>query len=686
MNRDVSGEYLSARIENNNSNNTVYKVDKNHNILRMMKKRQYLFLQQCARKSIICLLFGYTIVLNAQNYVWAKNIGSPNGEEGKSVAVDNLGNVYVTGYFQGTADFDPGVSTYNLSSINNSNDIFISKFDALGNLLWVKTMGSTTDDGGTSIAVDGLGNVYTTGYFVGTTDFDPGTGTFNLTSAGYWDIFVCKLDASGNFVWAKNMGSIFDDYGAFITVDNLGNIYTTGYFQLAADFDPGPGTFNLTSVGLDDIFVSKLDASGNFVWAKGIGGRNYDSGTSIAVDDSGNVYTTGYFKETADFDPGTGTYNLSTLFNSNDIFISKLDALGNFIWAKSMGKTGYDSGSSIAVDHSGNVYTTGYFSETVDFDPSAGTFNLTSAGYTDVFLSKLNASGNLVWAKRMGSTSGDGGTSIAIDGSGNVYTTGYFSETVDFDPSAGTFNLTSEGGEDIFLSKLNASGNLIWAKSMGATSSDIGFSIVIDGSDNIYSTGRFQGTVDFDPSAGISNLTSLGNYWDIFVLKMSGSTIPVELIDFTGKNTMGLNRLTWQTASEINSSHFDIERSHDGISFEKIGETKAQGKATTYQFLDNAPLTISYYRLKEISIDGIGTLSKVIEISTNSKNKFKIYPSVTTYFLTVEGDEGDNFDIINILGQTVLKGEIKTQIDVSQLPKGTYWFKTSYKVSKFVKQ
>jgi len=177
---------------------------------------------------------------------------------------------------------------------------------ALGDFVWAMGLGSPGFDAGSDIAVDGDGNVYTTGYFSGNVDFDPGPGTAYLTAAGYWasDIFVSKLDTNGNFVWAINMGGTGYEEGAGIAVDGNGNIYITGYFNGTSDFDPGLGVANLTSAGREDIFISKLDANGNYLWVKGMGGSEVDQGYSIAVDREGNVYTTGYFQGTADFDPG----------------------------------------------------------------------------------------------------------------------------------------------------------------------------------------------------------------------------------------------------------------------------------------------------------------------------------------------------------------------------------------------
>ncbi len=384
---------------------------------------------------------------------------------------------------------------------------------------WAKPFGSTWPDQGQSIAIDASGNVYTTGYFQETVDFDPGTGTTNLTSAGRTDIFVQKMDASGNFLWAKSFGGTSYDHCYSITVDSSGDVYTTGYFQGTVDFEPGAGTTNLTSAGAEDIFVQKMDALGNFLWAKSFGGTSNDYGLSITVDSSGNVYTTGSFQRTVDFDPGAGTTNLISA-GGYDIFVQKMDASGNFLWAKSFGGTSYGYGQSITVNASGNVYTTGYFFGTVDFDPGAGTTNLTSAGAEDIFIQKMDASGNFLWAKSFGGTSYGYGQSITLDSSGNVYTTGYFSGTVDFDPGTGTTNLASAGGYDIFVQKMDVSGNFLWAKSFGGILDDRCYSITVDTSGNVYTTGSFQRTVDFDPGAGTTNLTSVGRT-DIFVQKLS---------------------------------------------------------------------------------------------------------------------------------------------------------------------
>ncbi len=389
------------------------------------------------------------------------------------------------------------------------------------NFEWAKNMGGTINEDSRSIAADAFGNVYTIGNFMQTGDFDPGEGVLNFTSAGSHDVFVSKLDASGNFVWSKQLGGTLDEIGMSIAVDALGNVYTVGNFNGTADFDPDAGDYSLTSAGGSDIFISKLDASGNFVWAKKLGGTDYDNAGAITVDPFSNVYITGDFRQTADFDPGTGVFNMTTTGYVGS-FVSKLDALGNFVWAKKMAGTYAVSGRSIKVDDSGYLYTTGEFQGTADFDPGAGSFNLTSAGNIDVFVNKLDTSGNFVWAKKMGGTSPDAGFSIAVNTSGDVYATGYFQGTADLDPGVGVYNMTTAGVHDIFIAKLDASGNFLWARQFGGTGYDIGYSLDLDTMGNVYSTGSFQEIVDFNPGADVHILAAMGQF-DLYILKLDAS-------------------------------------------------------------------------------------------------------------------------------------------------------------------
>lgn len=470
--------------------------------------------------SLILLLTSYVEPVIAQSNLilnWAKGLGDWSDDTGNSIAVDNSGNVYVTGTFYGTVDFDPSGSIAELTSFGQS-DVFLAKFDAAGNLIFANNMGGVFDDGGYSLALDDLGNVYITGRFSGTAEFDPSANVVNLSSLGGSEIFIAKYDADGNYLYANGIGGIDDEDGFAITVDAVGNAYVTGRFSGTVDFDPAAGTANLTSAGNYDIFFAKYDTNGDFIYANGMGGASStDHGASIAVDDNGNAYLTGYFSGTVDFDPSSNTANLTSA-GFWDIFIAKYDGNGNYVYAKNIGGPDLDLGQSIAIDGQGNAYLTGYFQNEADFDPSANTTYLTSAGGYDIFMAKYDSDGNLIYAKNIGGESDDLGSSVVLDDFDNVLFTGRFSDTCDFDPSGGVANLNSAGGFDVFLAKFDSNGNYIYAESMGGPGNDDGFTMTVNGSGELYVAGIFEGTADFDPNTGVTNLMSQGQY-DIFIAR-----------------------------------------------------------------------------------------------------------------------------------------------------------------------
>ncbi|MCH8904655.1 MAG: T9SS type A sorting domain-containing protein [Bacteroidetes bacterium] len=313
----------------------------------------------------------------------------------------------------------------------------------------------------------------------------------------------------------------------------------TGWFEDTVDFDPGAGIFNIASNGKQDIFIQKLNAGGNFIWAKSIGGSLTDVGRSITTDIFGDILLTGNFRGVVDFDPDTSVFDVSSL-GSEAIFIMKLDTAGNLIWAKPTPGNLYSRGYSIATDPLGNVCVTGWYWGKVDFDPGAAYYYMTSKGYDDIFVLKLDVGGNFIWAKSMGSTfPAQVGESITVDTAGNVYTTGYFRGNVDFDPGASTTYIWSNGINDIFIHKLDSGGNFIWVKTMGSSSFDEGRSITSDASGKVYVTGSYRSTVDFDASAATYKLTG----------SSTGSSFTLKLgpcITYRGIDTLNVcDSLTW---------------------------------------------------------------------------------------------------------------------------------------------
>tara|TARA_B100000508_G_scaffold92582_1_gene72274 strand:+ start:10855 stop:13362 length:2508 start_codon:yes stop_codon:yes gene_type:complete len=392
------------------------------------------------------------------NFIWAKSFGGYQNDQAYGIATDALNNVFVTGRFSDTVDFDPGAGVHNLHSNGNASyDCFIVKLDSNGLFQWARTIGSTSIDEGSAVTTDNSGNVYVTGLFSGTVDFDPGTGTSLLTSNGVEDSYILKLDSAGNFIWAKSMGSTFGDIGRHIQIDGLGNVVSTGTYTGTVDFDPGSGTYNLSSIGSYHTYIQKLDSNGNFIWAKSVG-STITAGNCVAIDLNNDIYVSGIFHVIGDFDPGSAVYNLTPKGNA-DAFLIKLNSSGNFLWATSTGGNSFDASTSVSTDRSGNVFATGSFSKTVDFDPGVSTYNLTALGSYDAYIQQLDSNGNFLWAGSMGGTGSDVGYSMAIDGKRNVYLTGLYTKIADLDPGSGVFNLNSNALNEAFIQKINQCAN-----------------------------------------------------------------------------------------------------------------------------------------------------------------------------------------------------------------------------------
>ncbi len=474
-------------------------------------------------------LFLFQTIMFAQTFQWAKQIGGNDIEVGNSIVTDAAGNIYIGGYFRDTVDFDPGAGVFNL--YNSSSvylDGFITKLDASGNFLWAKKFGGSQDDWVKSIAVDAAGNVFATGVFRTTVDFNPDTASYPITSHGSFDIFILKLNTNGVFKWAKSIGGNSTDIANSLTLDALSNVISTGSFRgLAIDFNPGVGTFNMDSWGgvAPDTYISKLDSNGNFVWARQVGGSGTDEGTCITTDALNYVYLAGYYYINGDFDPGPPNHFIQAPWfsaDSADIYYLKLTPSGNFVWAHAMGSSGNDNVYSIRVNNQFKVYIGGVFRgpSEVWFDVGSGFPILNTIENLDGFIVKLDSSGAYLSGKILGGSGNDKVEDIDFDASGNLYATGYFSTTVDFNTNPSiSDSIISAGQADIFVSRYDAADNYLGTMRMGGDQFDVAYASAIDASGNIFTTGYFSDTSDFDPGNGVFNLVSAGA-GDIFITKL----------------------------------------------------------------------------------------------------------------------------------------------------------------------
>lgn len=457
---------------------------------------------------ILTSIITFTLGLKAQNtssFEWAKSVSSSLNVDVRDIAVDFQGNSYITGGFSGTASFGPTT----LTSLGNQS-IFIAKIDNLGNFIWAKSAGSDGGDRGNSIAIDAQGNSYITGYFRDGAIF----GNTTLTSGFYVGIFITKLDNSGNFIWVKSAAgtSSLNTYANGIAIDSIGNSYIVGR-SVGVSFGSSPA--------ITGIFTAKLDASGNdFEWAKQIGeNAQFIDGHDIALDSQGNPHITGRFE-------GTMSFGDTTLISSEiGNFIAKLDATGNYIWVRKVGDDTWSNNRriAIAIDSQDNSHAVGRFEGSIPF----GDTTLVSNGvYVNGFITKLDTSGNFIWARRMngGSNNFVSVEAIAIDAQGNSYIAGEFSGS----SLTGATGLTVYGGVDVFIAKLNTLGVFEWVKSAGSNVSDELRGIAIDAQGNSYITGVYENTATF----GVFSLTSLDSE-DAFIAKISeGALSSIENNEF----------------------------------------------------------------------------------------------------------------------------------------------------------
>jgi hypothetical protein len=520
----------------------------------------------CCAAAVVAMAWTAASVTPNDEFVWARGLGGSGADQGRAITTDSTGHVYATGSFSGSANFDPGATNTTLVAAGQE-DIFVQKRNPDGSLAWVRSMGGSQTDIGFAIAVDDEGNVYTTGYFQGVSNFDPGVTDATLVSGVERDIFVQKHDPDGELVWVRSMGGPNVQSGLAIAVGNNGGVYTAGLFAGTVDFNPSDSaTFLRTAVGTFDLFVSKLNANGDFEWAWSTGGPGIDQATGITVDDQGDVYATGFFRGNIDFNPSTTETFLLNSQDTRAVFVTKLNSNGGLIWARVMGGTSptQAEGAGIAVDGAGNVFTTGWFNGPVDFDPSIVTsFVVNSAGGQDIFVSKLNVNGEFAWVRTMGGAGNNRGGDVALDAAGNAYTTGVFRSTADFNPHpVDEFELTAAGGDDIFVSKLTADGDFVWAHAFGDTGNDVGSSIAVDAARNVLVTGWFRDTVDFDSDpVDTAELTSAGGD-DIFILKLGDTTPP---------NAIAVTPATLGPVNDT-SIDFTVEFDEPVMGFDSVGD------------------------------------------------------------------------------------------------------------------
>lgn len=414
---------------------------------------------------------------------------------------------------------------------------------------WAKAAGNGGNEIGKVIKTDSNGNVFIAGSFFSTTIT---FSTVTLTNQGNGDIYICKYDASGNLIWAKSFGSALADGINDIVINKSNEILITGHFlSNTIAFD----NITLLNQGVTNSFICLLDNNGNTIWAKSFGGNLQTIANTLDIDRFSNIIIAGSYSDS------TLTLGPSTLYNNGffDIFIAKLDSLGQFIWAVSAGGLNMDEPNCITTDNASNIYVTGTFeSDTISFQ---GNY-VNNKGSGNLFTCKFNLNGVCLWAKSPNNNPINQviGTGITLDKIGNVYVCGYFfGDSLKFNSSTLINNQY-----DAFLVKYDSTGNELFALDVGGNSFESFQSIFADTIGNIFVVGRSNSPIINIGSAALNNnglsfllckYDSNGNsLWAINNSNSSnsfGTDITVDLLgniyvigEFNGQLNLGINTIT----------------------------------------------------------------------------------------------------------------------------------------------
>ena len=403
--------------------------------------------------TFLCKFDGYG------NHIWAGTFG--NSQYSDSIygfAVDSSANVYVSGLFKYTIDFDIGPGVYEVTHEGWQPNMYIAKYSPDGNIIFVRIFPPSVAYG--TISLDTADNIYLTGGFYETIDFDPGPGVEEHTAVGGTDIFLMKLNSSGDMLWTRTWGGILNESGTIVTPYGTSAVYATGGFNDTIDFDPGDGVSEYGVVGDSDIYLCKYDVDGNFQWVRAWGGFNEEVSFDMVCNSAGDVLIGGYFESNLiDFDPGTPV-DLRYGAGSRDCFISCFDPNGDYLWALNWGDEHSELIRVLVMDDLNNLYACGLTnSDAIDLDPGPGDHIVDTNGKSTPFVIKFNSDIETLWVRSWGSKDYFYAYDIDNYGTYSIAIGGSFSQTIDFEPGPGVTEKTADGDREIYLTKLLSDGN-----------------------------------------------------------------------------------------------------------------------------------------------------------------------------------------------------------------------------------
>ncbi|MEW5676197.1 SBBP repeat-containing protein [Flavobacterium enshiense] len=529
---------------------------------------------------LLLLLLHFKLFAQTPTWEWlTKSIGS-DYVGSRSISLDNNENIYTIGNYS-TNTFTYGNLTLTNISQNSARDSYIAKHNSLGEIIWLKGISGINNEEILKVNTDNNNNLYVLGAFNSPSIT---IGSTTLTNSGSYDIYLAKFNSDGDLIWVKNISGTNSESAEGLTVDSSGNVYVGGRFNSSSITIGTTVLNNTTSSGA--AFLLKFDSLGNPIWNKVINGSSDDYIEAISVDSLGNVFVAGgFYSPTLSFD----TTNLNNTNNYKDIFIAKYNSTGIFQWAKKIGGTNDDDVRNIKLDNNGNLYLTGHFSSPI---LTLGTTTLTRISSQDIFLTKYNTNGNLVWAKKAGNSSYNTSTGLTIDSNNNSYISGAYFSSITF---GNLPELVSQGNQDVFLAKYDSSGNEIWSKSNGGIFNDFGFALTSNQLNEIFLTGTVG-----PQCAPFDDIDAYSNTAYNFISKLNSSQLNIDT--FTDKklnicqnpvnekicisNNINLNQKNYiifdclgkiisSSEFERNTNDIDVKNLPSGIYFLRIEDYEA---------------------------------------------------------------------------------------------------------------
>ncbi len=547
------------------------------------------------------LKFTYLLIVFTQavfcqsniSFDWTHSGGGADHDFVRCITIDSQSNIYIAGFFSDSADLDPSIGvTYYVS--NGYRDAFVTKLNPQGIPLWIRTFGGAGYDLIQAIDVDELDNVYITGFFSDSFSLDVDTSSINIISKGDKDAFVGKLSSTGEMSWFKTLGATGEDYGYSISARN-GKVCIGGTFNQTIFLSDFASNDSLVSTGGRDAYIIYLDTLGNYVWSVDYGGVLSDYNYAVEIDQNGNVFAGGAFRNLVDFDPGPNfDYHVSSgLF---DAYILSLNPSGDFNWCKTIGGVGDDIYRDIELKND-KIYITGFFKDSIElmlFDSSSVTIG--SKGGFDILITQYDTTAQLNWFKTAGSVNDDLSYALKADVQG-VIVQGNFSDTLFFSDS--NYHLISQGGSDIFLCKFDNSNNIEWSFSTGGTDAEYSSGFGIASSGKIISAGYFYGDGDFGYDTTYT-LSSLGES-DFFVqsLDYCATVYTIDELIVCDSYTWPLNRITYTittntpTATLSNAAGCDSIVTLDLTITNSTSGTDTQTVCNSFLWLDGHTYTSS---------------------------------------------------------------------------------------------